>query len=328
MHIAQRLMKFAVLATVMLPGTALAQGAAASYPSKLVTVVLPFPAGGPVDNEVRLYTQKLSQDFARPFVMDFKVGAGTTIGIGHVAKAAPDGYTLLVTNSSFTITPAFYSNLPYDSLKDLAPISLMSKRTTWLLANPSMPFSNIPEYIAYVRAHPNEINMATVGAGGALHLSGAWLHSATNSKVTFIHYKGAGPLYLDLISGRVHVTFITLSSSQPYVKSGKLKVLGLSSLERSPLAPDIPTIAEQVLPGFEYSSWIGFSAPAATPAEIINKLSTQLARVARAPEITQKLAPEGTVSIGSTPEQFRDYIATETTRWRKLVQDTGIKLGD
>lgn len=325
-HALQRLILLVAMSSVTWSGTGVAQNASSTYPSRPVTVVLPFPAGGPVDNEARLYTQKLSQDFARPFVLDFKAGAGSTIGVAYVAKAPPDGYTLLVTNSSFSIAPAFYPNLPYDPIRDLAPISMMSKRTTLLLASPNLPFSTVPEYIAYVRSHPNQINMATVGAGSALHLAGAWLHSATDTKVTFVHYKGAGPVYLDLIAGRVQVAFITLSSAMPYIKSGKLKLLGLASLERSSLLPDIPTIAEQVSPGFEYSSWMGFSAPGATPADFINKLSSQMARIARSPELVQKLAPEGTILIGSTPEQFRQHIVTETARWRKLVQDTGMKL--
>ena len=297
----------------------------ASYPSKPVTLIAPFPAGGPVDTEVRLYTQRLAQGLGQPFVVDARPGAGTTIGTNYVAKAPADGYTLLVTNSSFSISPAFYPDLPYDPLKDIAPISLMSKRSTALFAAASAPFNNVKEYIAHVRAHPDAINMGTVGAGGALHLSGAWLHSATNTKVTFVHYKGAGPLFIDMFAGRTQVAFVTLSSTLPHVKAGKLKILAMSTTERSPLLPDMPTIAEQLVPGFEYSSWIGIAAPAAVSPEILGKLNAELVKTAKAPEVVEKLVPQGTLLIGSTPAFFRQYIATEMSRWKKLVTELGIK---
>lgn len=323
---ASRLIPYvAFIALLVLNATPVLAQSTPNYPAKPVTLIAPFPAGGPVDAEVRLYTQKLSQSLGQPFIVDAKPGAGTTIGTAYVAKAAPDGYTLLATNSSFSITPAFYPDLPYDPLKDLAPISLMSKRSTALFAAASAPFSTLAAYLAHARAHPGEINMGTVGAGGALHLSGAWLHSATGTEVTFVHYKGAGPMYLDMFAGRTHAAFVALSSALPFLKAGKLKMLAIANLERSPLMPGVATVAEQVVPGFEYSSWIGIAAPAAIPAPVLEKINAELVKAARSPDIAEKLSPSGTLAVGSTPAFFRQYLAQEIGRWKKLVTELGIK---
>lgn len=312
-----------VLLMSLVPALACSQ--APNWPAKPVTLITPFPAGGPVDAEVRLYTLKLNQALGQPFILDAKPGAGTTIGTAYVAKSASDGYTLLVTNSSFSITPAFYPDLPYDPLRDIAPISLMSKRSTGLFAAASAPFGTLAAYLAHARAHPGEINMGTVGAGGALHLSGAWLHSATGTEVTFVHYKGAGPMYIDMFAGRTQAAFVGLSSALPYLKAGKLKLLAIANLERSPLMPAVPTVAEQVVPGFEYSSWIGIAGPAAIPPAVLEKINAEFVKVARAPDIAEKLAPSGTMLVGSTPALFRQYLAQEINRWKKLVSELGIK---
>ena len=243
----------------------------------------------------------------------------------YVARSAPDGYTLLLGSSTYPLMPLVYRDLPYDPIKAFTPISLMSKRLALLVVNPSLPISNVAEYIAYAKAHPGEINFATSGSGGIQHLTGAWLNSITGTQTTFIHYgKGTGSLIGDLLGGRVHMLPMTFSTGLPLVKSGKLRALGVASLQRAPLLPDMPTLAEQGLRDFEYSSWLGILAPSRTPDGVIQTLAVELAKVARTPEVVQKLSGDGFL-IGNSPEEFRRHIQVEGDRWRKLVQDAGIK---
>ena len=247
------------------------------------------------------------------------------LGSSLAAKAAPDGYTLLVVSTSFTVLPAFYKDIPYDPLKDFAPISQVTRRLNVLVAAPSFPVKDFPEFMAYVKANPGKVNFATTGAGGIGHLSGEWLHAATRTKVTFVHYKQANNLIPDLAAGRTDVTLTGLQFAQPLVKAGKLKLLAVTDTQRTDLLPGVKTIAEQGVPGYSYIGWQGFSAPAGTPSAIINKLSDAFARVARSPEVTAMLEAEGGAPVGSTPAQFRQLIATETERWKRLVEENGIK---
>lgn len=309
---------------VLLPVLATAQPVA----NRPVTLVVANTPGGPVDVETRLYAGRLQEVTGRSFVLDFKPGAGGTVGSAHVAKAAPDGQTLLAVTAGFTAFPALYRNLGFDTVRDFAPVTLMSQRTSVLLAHPGLPAANFAEYIAQARANPGWINHGTTGAGGIIHLTGAWMHNATGTTVTFVHYKGAAPELLDLVAGRIQATSTTLLGAQPLLKAGKAKALAVLNERRSPLLPDVGTIAEQGIPGYNYSSWLGFIAPAATPAEEVNRLNDAFVRVARIPEVAARLAGEGSMMVGSTPQQFRDIIATETARWRSLVQATGITLGE
>ena len=311
---------------VLTPLLVQAQDAADAFPSRPVQIVVPFTPGGATDIEARVYAQKLSDSTGKPFVVDYKPGAGGSIGTAFVAKSAPDGHTLLIISSTFTVNPAFYKNLPYDAIKDFAAVSLMSKRVTVLIAYPSFPATTIKDYIAHARANPGKINMAATGAGGIQHLAGAWLHSATNTRVTFVQYKGTSPLNVDLVAGRVDVNATPFVNIMPLVKAGKLKVLGILSDDPSPLIPGVQTAAEQGAPGYSYSSWLGVIAPRSTPGAIINKLSAELAKAARAPDVVQKFAPEGSTMVGSPPKVLQDLIVVELERWRKIVQENDIKL--
>ena len=317
---------FALVLAGALAGPVFAQGLADSYPTKPVTLIVPYSAGGNTELEARLYAQRLGESLGRPVVLDFKPGAGTTVGTAYVAKAPPDGHTLLTISSAFATAPAFYKDLPYDPVKDIAPISLMNKRTIVFLLHPSLPFKNIAEYVAFARANPGAINFATSGAGGATHLGGAQLGMATTTEVTFVHYKGAAQMATDLVAGRVNATFNALSTSLPQIRSGKLKVLAISSIERSPLLPGMQTIAEQGVPGFDYSSYMGIVAPGGTPVGIINRLSLELQKIAKSPEVIQRLAADGSLTVGSTPEQLRQFYLAEINQFRILVQKTGIQL--
>ena len=296
--------------------------------SKPVTIVLANAPGGPVDIEGRLYANKLTELMAQPFVLDFKPGAGGTLAGAYVAKAQPDGSTLLAVTAGFTSYPALYKNLSFDVIKDFAPVSMMSQRTSVLLAYPGFPVKNFVEYVAYARANPDKINHGTTGKGGIIHLTGAWMHNATHTKVTFVHYKGAAQEMGDLMAGRLDVASTTMLAAMPLLKSGKVRALAVLNDKRSSLLPDIPTIAEQGIPEYNYSSWFGIVAPGETPSAVVNRLNEGLVKVARMPDIIARFAQDGSSMAGNTPQQFRLVIAAESERWRKLVQDTGITVDD
>lgn len=298
------------------------------WPLRPVTIVTATATGGSADIEARMYTKKLAENTGQTFVVDARAGAGGRLGPSVVAKAAPDGSTLLAVTSSFTLAPALFKTLPYDTVKDFAPVTLLSKRTTLLITNTALPVKNVAEYIAYARANPGKVNFATSGLGNITHLAGAWMHGATNTKVTFVHYKGTAYM-TDLLSGRVDIGMVSLLAGLPQIKSGKMNAIGLTSLERSPLMPDLLTVAEYGIPEFEYPSWFGIAAPARTPAALVNRINAEFVRVVKAPDISQKLIKEeGSVIIGNTPEQFRQYISAELLRWPRLVREIGLELED
>ena len=308
---------------MLVPGVVMAQ--AADFPSKPVTIIVPTGPGASTDIEARLYAQKLTERMGKPFNVDFKPGAAQTLGPAYVARATPDGHTLVTVSGSFTASPALMT-LPYDPVKDFAPVALMSNRTTAIAAHPGVPFNTVPQYIAYVRAHPGEVNVSTNGSGGSPHLNAAWFHSLTNTQVTFVHYKSAGAALTDLMAGRVKVAFTTLLSVLPHFKSGKLRPLGIASTERSSMLPGVLPAAEQGVPEYNYASWFGISAPGATPQAVVDKLNAELVRVSKLPDVMAKLEADGGSMVGSTPQQFRQVLLAEMARYKKLVQETGIKL--
>lgn len=324
---ASKLPAFALcLVEIACPGISFAQSAADDYPSRPVQIVLPFGPGGSSEVEGRLYAQKLMDNTGKPFVLDYRPGAGSTIATAYVAKAKPDGHTLLVTTIALSVTPAFYRNLSYDPLNDIAPVSLMTRRANAIVVHPSLPVKTASEYIAYARARPGELNYGTLGAGSSPHIAGEWLHSLSNTRVTFVHYKVTSAMQTDLLAGRIHVASTSVRSALPLVKSGRVRLLGVTTAERSPLLPDIPAFAEQAAPGYDFSSWLGIVTTGGTPASIVNKLRNELVKVGNSPDVRNKLADEGTLMVLNTPEQFRTFIEAEMQRWRKLVQDTGMKL--
>ena len=312
----------------LLFGEASAQSGAENFPAKPVTIIVPYSPGSATETEVRIYSQKMTELLSQPFVVEFKPGAGATLGAAYVAKSAPDGYTLLQVSAAFIIAPLLYKDLPYEPLRDFAPVSLMSKKPNVLLVSPNFPARTLAEYIAYAKANPGKINFATSGGGGPQHLVGAWIHGATDTKVTFIHYKGGAPGATDLLAGRVDVLMNPLSMSQAMMQSGKMRALAVMSTERVASAPDTPTVAEQMpsMKDFEYSAVIGIVAPKNVPAAVVNKLSANFARTAKSADVAQKLAPGGSIMIGSTPEQFRQSMAAESQRYRQLIKDNDIKL--
>lgn len=305
---------------------ALGQGSPGAYPSRPVTIIIPFPAGGSTELEFRSYAIKLSENIGRPFVLDYKAGAGSMVGTAFVAKAPADGYTLLGTTSSFGALPSLYPALSYDPIKDLAPISMMTSKSSLVVVHPSVPAKNLTEFIAYGKTRPGRINHSTSGAGGAPHLRAEWLYHLTGVQATFVHYKGTGQMTLDLVAGRVDAAITLPTLVIPYIKSGKLRALAATGAERNRLLPDLATVMEQGVPGYDYSAWAGMFAPGGTPAAIINRLNAELVKVARLPDIIQKLGEDGNSMVGNTPEQFRQAIIADINLTRKMVDDTGIKL--
>ena len=307
-------------------GQALAQGAA-DYPNRPVTMVVPFSPGAATEIEGRIYANKLGETGGQSFVLDFKPGANMTIGMNAVVKAKPDGYTLLYVSASYALLPLQLKNLPYDPIRNFEQVSLLSKRSAIIAIAPDLPVKNVQEFIAHARARPGQLNFATAGNGSIQHLTGLWLASAAGIQFTFVHFKAAGSGYPDLMAGRVHATPMTFQTSLPLLKSGKIRTIGVASLQRNDLLPDLPTFTEQGVPGFEYASWLGLLAPEKTPAVIINKIQQELAKVIKHPDVANKLGAE-TALYATTPAEFRRYAQNETARWKKLVSDNNIRFDD
>ena len=307
------------------PAPLLAQNAAATYPAKPVTIISPYVPGSSTQSDGLVWADKLRESMGKAFIIDFKPGAGTTVGNNYVAKAAPDGYTLLIVTGAYTIVAATYKDLAYDPVRDLAPVSMNTKRPTLLVVNSSLPVKTFTEYVAYARERPEVLNFATTGIGGQYHLIGAWMHGLTGTKVTYVHYKGASPAFADLAAGRVDVSIANFNFAFPFIKSGKIKPVAILSTKTSPLFPGMKTAAEQGVPDFEWSAWGGILAPGKTPPAIVNKLSGEFARIAKMPDVIARFANDETELVGSTPDYFGKVIVTEINRWKKLVQEQGIK---
>ena len=310
-------------ATTCLAGTAHAQDAA-SYPSKPVRVMVALAPGGAVDIQARLFSQKLTESLRQPFVVENRPSAGGADAFGLVAKAAPDGHTLLAVNPSFTLPQDFSKNLP-DPVKDFAPISLLTRAPLLLVVHPSVPVKSARDWLALARARPGQLNFGGSPNGSQLHLGALWFFSLAKIKVAYIPYKGTGPAMIALLGGETDVSIVSIVSVGAHVKSGRLRALGVTSMQRSQTMPNLPSIAEQGVPGFDYISFFGFVAPAGTPAAIVNKLSSELARTIHNRELADKLKDDGAEPVGGTPDEFRQFIAAEVPRWRKIVQDNGIK---
>lgn len=309
----------AFLFLAVLSGTALAQEAVERFPSRPITVYSPLAAGGPTDIELRGYTDELTKLLGKPVIIDFKAGAGGRIAYATLAKSAPDGYSMVFASDGLTISMALDKDLTYDPARDFEPVTLMTRWTTLIAGSPSFPPNNGREYFAYARANPGKVNWATAGPGSSNHLSGAWINGMAGTKVTFIHYKGAAQYYVDMAAGRADLTSTRLFGALPAVRSGKLKAIAVSSAQRSPLLPDVPTIQESGLPTYENSSWLGFIAPSGLQPAVLAKLSDSLMKIARSPANVERKIKEGGVAIGSTPEEFRQHILQEAAKWKDVV---------
>ena len=311
----------AAIGAIALAAATLSLGAAAqAYPTKPITIVVPFSAGGTTDILARLVGQYLTTELGQPVVVDNKAGAGGNIGGALAAKAPADGYTLFMgTVGTHAINAALYKKMPFDHVKDFAPLSRVANVPNLLVAHPSQPFKTVPEMIAYAKANPGKINFGSPGNGASPHLSGELFKSMAKVELTHIPYKGSAPAVSDLLGNQIAIMFDNMPSVIPHVRSGKLRAIAISTAKRSPELPDVPTIAEAGVPGYEAVSWFGLFAPAATPKPVLDKLSTALSKVLANPEVQKKISAQGGETVNETPAQFAAFIRSETTKWGKVL---------
>ena len=312
-------------AAMLLQHAAMAQDFVRAWPAKPVMVIIPFAPGGSTDTEGRLYTQKMGENLGKSFIMDYKPGASTTIGTGVVAKAAPDGYTLLAVTVSFSLSAALLKDLPYDPLSDITPLSMMTQRPSLLVVSSHLPVKSAAEYIAYVKANPGKLNFGSYGVGSGPHVGAVWLHSLLGASVTYVHYKGQSPLSIDLTAGRIDATTGSFFGNMPLHRTGKVRILAVSTPQRSPQYPEFPTLAESGATGYDYGSWWGFLGPGRMLPALATRISAEMERAGKAPDVSKKMTDDGAIMILSTPEQFRKHITAEITRLKKLVADNNIK---
>jgi tripartite-type tricarboxylate transporter receptor subunit TctC len=316
-------MKFGLVLVVL---TACAFCASAeNYPARSIRLVVPQSPGGSTDQVARPLAKLLGDALGQAVVVDNRSGAGSVIGTDIVAKSAPDGYTLLAVAASFTISPALYKQLPFDPERDFTPVTLLSAFPNVLVVNPSVTVSSVTELIKLSKANPGKLNYSSSGIGTGTHLSTELLKHLAGIDMVHVPYKGGAPSINALLAGEVQVTLATISTALPHVKSGRLRALAVTSRQRVSALPDVPTLDESGVKGYEYSSWIGLLAPAKTPRAIVDKLAAESARAARTPEMRAILALEGAEPIGSSPDEFAAQIRSELARWSKLVTAAGIK---
>ena len=304
---------------LLLPPAAGAQ----TYPAKPVKFIVPYPPGGPTDIVARVVGQKLSEHTGQQFIVDNRAGAGGNIGAEAVARSPADGYTLLIATTAHAINMSLFKKMSYNTLKDFAPVAPLTHGPLVIVANPSLQAGNVRELIALAKARPGAINFASSGNGQSTHLSGELFNSMAGVKMTHIPYKGSSPALTDVMGGQASVMFDTMLSAMPFVKSGKLKALAVTSATRSPVAPDLPTVAESGLRGYETIAWNGVLAPAGTPKEAIAKLSAELKRALETPEVKEKFAAQGFAAAWSTPEAFATFLQTEVDKWSPVVKASG-----
>ena len=301
---------------------------AQGYPSKPIRLVVPYPAGGPLDIMARAIGQKLTEAWSQPVIVDNRAGAGGNIGADLVAKAAPDGYTLLMgAVATQAINPALYSKIPYDAAKDFAPVALVAQVPNILVVNPAVPVNSVRELIELARAKPGTLNFASGSTGSTGHLAGELFKTMAGVDMVHIPYKGAAPATTDLLAGQVQLMFDNLANALPNVKAGKLRALAVTTLARSPAVPDLPTIAESGLPGFDLTTWFGLLVPAGTPPEIVAKLSAEVVRALNSNDMRERLQRMGAEPpANNTPEHFAAFIRSEAAKYAKVVKSSGAKV--
>ena len=309
---------------VTLPHFAAAQSAAAAYPSKPIRLIVPLAAGGPSDTMARTLAQKLSEVVKQNVIVDNRPGASGIIGTELVAKSPPDGYTLLLVSTAVAINPSLYKKLPYDTLKDLAGVSLLAAAPYMLAVHPSLPVKNVKQLIALAKARPGELNHASGGSGTGPHLGMEVFMQRTGIKAVHVTYKGGGPALNDFIAGQTQVYMGNMLTLYPQVKSGRARALAVTSAKRSPAAPEIPTVAESGVPGFEEGGQHGIVAPSGVPKDILAKLNRDIVTAMRSPDIVKRLAVEGSEVVASTPEEYDAVIRRDIAKWAKIIGAAGI----
>ena len=304
-----------------------ATGAGAQqYPAKTIRYIVPYTPGGAADILARAVGAKLTEAWGQSVVVENRPGAGTNLGSEHAARSAPDGYTLFMPTIANAINPTLYGKLTYDPVKDFAHITNLAKVPGIVVVHPSVPVKNIRELIALAKAHPDQLRHGSTGIGSPHHLAGELFKTMAGVKMIHVPYKGASPALVDVVAGHIEVYFGAMVSVLPHVKSGRLRPLGVTSLKRAAAVPDLPTLDEQGLKGFETGSWFGASAPAGTPRAIIMKLHGEIVRITKMPAVTARIASEGADFVGNTPEEFTEFIKSEIVKWGKVVKLSGAKV--
>ena len=304
----------------LMPGAAQAQ----NYPAKTVRLVVPFAAGGSTDIIGRVLAQKLTEAWGQQVIVDNRPGGSTVIGTDIVAKSPPDGHVLLVTPAPFTIVPSLLKKLPYDPAKDFEPITLINTTPLVVVVHPGVPAKNIKEMIALAKAKPGIMNFGSSGSGGSNHLAGELFNAMANVKIVHVPYKGNAPALADLVGGHVDIVFNGLTSALPFIKSGKLRALGMTSLNRSAALPEMPTLDEAGLKGFQAVAWNGLTGPARMPKEAVAKIADAVARIMKSPELAEHLKREGSDPVGSTTPEYAAFLRDEIAKWKKVIERAGI----
>jgi tripartite-type tricarboxylate transporter receptor subunit TctC len=310
-------------ASAALPGSARAQS---TYPAKPITMIVPFPAGGPTDLVARVIGQKMSEGLGQQIIIENRPGANSNLGAAYVAKAAPDGYTLLYNTSAVTLSPALYKNMPYDLERDLAPIALTAVVPLALVIANNVPANTVPEFIAYAKANPGKLSYGSAGAGNVTHLGAFQFAQATGIDAVHVPYKGSAPADTDLAGGQIQFMTETINSVMAFVKDKRIKLLAVTTPKRISLFPDVPTLSELGIKGSEAGAWQGLMVPAKTPKPVIDKLNAEVMKALQSADVRSRLAQQGTEPLGSTPEEYAAYIKSETARWGKVVKQTGVTL--
>jgi tripartite-type tricarboxylate transporter receptor subunit TctC len=313
-----------LLAMALLSGTAHAD----AYPAKPVTMVVPYPAGGATDVVARAVAEKLGTAWKQSVIVENRAGAGTTIAASYVARAPGDGYTLFMTTSAHTISGHLYSKLPYDPMKDFAPITLVTKVPLVLVVNPAIPAHNLKEFLAYVKKDGANVNFASPGTGTAQHLSGELFKIATGSGITHVPYRGDAPAFTDLVGGQVQMMLATITSALPLIESGKLRALAVANDKRVSALSSVPTFAEAGMPGFEAATWFGLLAPASMKPELAQRIYGDVSKIVATPDMRKRIEDLGGEVVNSTPAQFAEFMRAEETKWGKAVQASGAKASD
>ena len=316
-----RLLALALVASATLPAVALA----ADYPVRPVKWIVPYPPAGTTDVLARIVAQWLTEKMGQPFVVENKPGAGNNLGVEFVVNAPPDGYTMLLVNPANGINATLYKGLNFNFMRDIAPVAGLVRTPNVMEVTNSLPVKTVPEFIAYCKANPGKINMASSGSGTSVHLSGELFKSMTGCDMLHVPYKGAGPALIDLIGGQVHVIFDNLPSSVVHIKSGRVRALAVTSEGREPSMPQLPAVGETV-PGYEATAWFGIGMPKGTPRDIIDKVNAEVNRALADPKMRERLAELGGKPIAGTPEAFGQVIAAETAKWEKVVISSGAKV--
>jgi tripartite-type tricarboxylate transporter receptor subunit TctC len=319
--------KLAALALSLLALAAFIPGPAFAldYPTRPVRWVVPYPPGGTTDVLARIMAQWLSEKMGEQFIIENKPGGGNNIGTEYVVKSTPDGYTMLLVNPANGINATLYTNLPFNLIRDIAPVAGLVRTPNVMEVTNTLPVKTVAEFIAYCKANPGKTNMASSGSGTSVHLSGEMFKLMTGCDMVHVPYKGAGPALVDLIAGQVHVLFDNLPSSVGHIKAGTIRALAVTSAEREPSFPDLPTIGDTV-PGYEATAWFGIGMPKGTPREIIDKVNAEVNRALADPKMQARLAELGGKPIAGTPEDFGKVIAAETEKWAPIVKASGAKV--